>query len=45
MFSDRHFLPYDGGHTVIFDRKTLYLQEDQNREILDNFSLYFTEEN
>ncbi|MCB0118802.1 MAG: DUF3601 domain-containing protein [Anaerolineales bacterium] len=45
LFRDRHFLPYDGGHTVIFDRKTLYLQEDQNREILDNFSLYFTEEN
>jgi hypothetical protein len=39
-FKQRHFLPYHGGHTIVFDGRTLYLQEDQNREILDNFSEY-----
>jgi hypothetical protein len=39
-FQQRHFLPYHGGHTIVFDGRTLYLQEDQNREILDNFSEY-----
>jgi hypothetical protein len=39
-FKQRHFLPYHGGHTVVFEGKSLYLQEDQNREILDHFSEY-----
>jgi uncharacterized protein DUF3601 len=39
-FKERHFLPYEGGHTIIFDGRTLYLQEDRNREILENFSQY-----
>ncbi len=39
-FKERHFLPYHGGHTVIFEERTLYLQEDDNRDILDNFSAY-----
>ena len=39
-FKQRHFLPYHGGHTIVFEGKTLYLQEDQNSEILDNFSEY-----
>jgi len=39
-FKQRHFLPYHGGHTIVFDGRPLYLQEDQNREILDNFSEY-----
>jgi hypothetical protein len=39
-FRERHFLPYHGGHTIIFDEHSLYLQEEQNAEILANFSQY-----
>jgi hypothetical protein len=39
-FKERHFLPYHGGYTIVFEEKALYLQEDQNREILDHFSEY-----
>jgi len=39
-FKQRHFLPYHGGHTILFDGRALYLQEDQNREILEHFSDY-----
>lgn len=39
-FKQRHFLPYHGGHTIVFEGRTLYLQEDQNSEILDDFSEY-----
>lgn len=43
-FRGRHFLPYHGGHTITFDGKPLFLQEDQNRDILDNFASYIVEE-
>ena len=39
-FKERHFLPYHGGHTIIFDERSLYLQEEENAEILANFSRY-----
>ena len=39
-FQTRHFLPYDGGHTIIFESRRLYLQEDKNKDILENFSQY-----
>ena len=39
-FRQRHFLPYHGGHTVVFDERPLYLQENENVEIIDNFSRY-----
>lgn len=39
-FQQCHFLPYDGGHTVMFAEKTMYLQEEVNRAILDGFSDY-----
>lgn len=39
-FRQRNFLPYDGGHTIAFDERLLYLQEDQNRTVLDNFDAY-----
>jgi hypothetical protein len=41
-FKERHFLPYHGGHTVVFEGRSLYLQEEQNAEILANFSQYLT---
>ncbi len=39
-FKQRHFLPYHGGHTIEFAERTLYLQEDANREILGAFAQY-----
>lgn len=39
-FKERHFLPYHGGHTIIFDQRSLYLQEEENAAILANFSEY-----
>lgn len=36
-FKERHFLPYHGGHTIVFDERSLYLQEDEHREILGRF--------
>jgi hypothetical protein len=42
-FKERHFLPYDGGHTIVFVERSLYLQEDKNREILDKFSEYIAQ--
>ena len=39
-FKERHFLPYHGGHTIIFDQRPLYLQEEENAAILENFSEY-----
>ena len=40
-FVGRNFLPYEGGHTAIFKERRLYLQEDQNRDIIDAFDSYF----
>ena len=42
-FKERHFLPYHGGHTIIFNEKTLYLQEEENKEFIGNFSEYIVE--
>lgn len=39
-FKERHFLPYEGGHTIVFTDRSLYLQEERNSAILDNFSEY-----
>jgi hypothetical protein len=39
-FKERHFLPYDGGHAIIFAERSMYLQEDLNSEILENFIEY-----
>jgi hypothetical protein len=39
-FKERHFLPYDGGHTIVFHERSLYLQEEKNQEIVDHFSEY-----
>jgi hypothetical protein len=39
-FKERHFLPYHDGHTIIFEQRPLYLQEQENAAILSNFSEY-----
>lgn len=41
-FKQRHFLPYEGGHTIVFHERSLYLQEEANREILEKFSEYIS---
>jgi len=39
-FKERHFLPYHGGHTIVFEQKPLYLQENENADLIANFSDY-----
>lgn len=39
-FQERHFLPYAGGHTIVFTERSLYLQEEVNADILAHFSAY-----
>jgi hypothetical protein len=39
-FKERHYLPYHGGHTIIFDQRQLYLQDDENEAIIGNFAEY-----
>ena len=41
-YVERHFLPYHGGHTVVFKERNMYLQEDENRDILDAFAEYLS---
>ena len=40
IFVERHFLPYDGGHTLVFRERKMYLQENEQSEILGNFKDY-----
>jgi hypothetical protein len=44
-FKERHFLPYHGGHTIIFEQRPLYLQEEENAAILENFFEYIAAAN
>jgi len=39
-FVEFNFLPYHGGYTVIFKEKKLYLQEEENSNILDSLGEY-----
>jgi len=39
-FVERHFLPYHGGHTVVFKEKAIYLQEDENAVIIHSLDQY-----
>lgn len=41
-FMEYHFLPYHGGYTVIFKERNLYLQEQENANILDCLGDYLT---
>ena len=40
IFVEKHFLPYEGGHTLVFRERKMYLQETEQREIIENFSDY-----
>ena len=39
-FVEYQFVPYHGGYTIVFQEKKLYLQEEQNAQILDALSDY-----
>ena len=41
-FVGYHFLPYHGGYTIVFQERNLYLQEQENIEILDSLSDYLS---
>ena len=43
QFKQRYFLPYEGGHTIVFKERSLYLQEERNQEIVDHFSDYIVQ--
>lgn len=36
----RHFLPYHGGHTIVFDQRSIYLQEEENQQIIESLAEY-----
>ncbi len=40
VFVQKHFLPYDGGHTLVFRERRMYLQEDEQGKIIGNFNDY-----
>lgn len=42
-FKERFFTPYHDGHTVVFEERSLYLQQEMNAPILDNFAAYLME--
>ena len=39
-FIGRAFLPYHGGHTLFFEGRAMYLQEEQNADIIDGFARF-----
>ena len=39
-FVESHFLPYHGGYTVVFQERTLYLQEEVSSDILGSLGEY-----
>ena len=41
-YVERHFLPYHGGHTIVFEERALYLQEVENRELIDSLAEYLS---
>ena len=41
-YAERHFLPYDGGHTIVFKERNIYLQEEENRDIINSFAQYLS---
>jgi hypothetical protein len=41
-YAERHFLPYHGGHTIVFKERSIYLQEEENQAIIDCFAEYLS---
>lgn len=44
VFRERHYLPYDGGHTLVFDDVRIYLQDDDQAAVLDHLDRYLAAE-
>jgi hypothetical protein len=42
-FVEYHFLPYHGGYTLVFQERNLYLQEEENAEILNSLGTYLVQ--
>jgi hypothetical protein len=42
-FRERHYLPYDGGNTVVFEEQRMYLQDDVNADVLHQMDRYLEE--
>ena len=41
-FVQFHFLPYHGGYTIVFKERNLYLQEEENANILNSLGDYLS---
>lgn len=41
-YAERHFLPYHGGHTIVFKERSIFLQEQANAEIIDSLAEYLS---
>jgi len=41
-YEERHFLPYHGGHTIVFKERNIYLQEEANQDIIDSLAEYLS---
>ena len=41
-YQERHFLPYHGGHTIVFKERSIYLQEEVNADLIDSFADYLS---
>jgi|GEM_PF-2782924 len=39
-FGTRHFLPYHGGHTLVFRERSIYLQEEENAELVNELGRF-----
>jgi hypothetical protein len=39
-FIERHYLPYHGGHTLIFSPRSIWLQDDANSELVQQIEQY-----
>jgi len=40
-FRRHDYLPYHGGHTLVFDERTVYLQDEENADVLSGIWTYF----
>ena len=41
-YVERHFLPFHGGHTIVFRERKLYLQEEENKDIIGSLAEYLS---
>jgi hypothetical protein len=42
-YVERQFLPYHGGHTIVFKERNIYLQEEENQDIIAHFAEYLSQ--